>query len=155
MSWFRRNDSALDDDIPSTYAGKPRPSHPVISFPFLKIGFLRSKKLTMPTMRKLIPWTLSTAAAAVASLGNSDLQQPLTSSPFPQIPPIGFGTWLLDKSNVSEAVSAAIQTGYRHLDCATIYGNQKEVGKGIADGLKKANLKRSDIWVTSKLWNDQ
>ncbi|KAI4242060.1 MAG: hypothetical protein LQ352_007320 [Teloschistes flavicans] len=105
-------------------------------------------------MRKLIPWTLSTAAAAVASLGNSDLQQPLTSSPFPQIPPIGFGTWLLDKSNVSEAVSAAIQTGYRHLDCATIYGNQKEVGKGIADGLKKANLKRSDIWVTSKLWND-
>ncbi|KAL8717871.1 MAG: hypothetical protein Q9181_008268, partial [Wetmoreana brouardii] len=70
------------------------------------------------------------------------------------IPGLGFGTWNLDKSNVSEAVSAALQTGYRHLDCATAYYNQKEVGKGIAHGLKKADISRSDIWVTSKLWND-
>lgn len=98
------------------------------------------------------------AAAAVMALGNfnsnHDLQQSLTST-ISNIPYLGFGTWNLDKSNVSEAVSAALQTGYRHLDCATAYGNQKEVGKGIADGLKKANLTRSDIWVTSKLWNDQ
>ncbi|KAL8635713.1 MAG: hypothetical protein Q9228_006823 [Teloschistes exilis] len=104
-------------------------------------------------MKTFIPWTFSTAAVAVAAFGTHDLQQPLTSA-VSEIPGIGFGTWLLDKSNVSEAVSAAIQTGYRHIDCATIYGNQKEVGKGIADGLKKANLKRSDIWITSKLWND-
>ncbi|KAL8692091.1 MAG: hypothetical protein Q9218_002820 [Villophora microphyllina] len=103
-------------------------------------------------MKSLNPLTIATAAAAVAAFASSDLQQPLTFA-VSKIPYHGFGTWNLDKSNVSEAVSAAIQTGYRHLDCATAYGNQKEVGKGIADGLKKTNLTRSDIWVTSKLWN--
>ncbi|KAL9027886.1 MAG: hypothetical protein Q9196_003658 [Gyalolechia fulgens] len=98
------------------------------------------------------------AALAVAALDNGDLQQqqqqqPLTTD-FSTIPLLGFGTWNLDRSNASEVVSAALQTGYRHIDCATIYGNQKEVGKGIADGLNKTGLKRSDIWVTSKLWND-
>ncbi|KAL8706093.1 MAG: hypothetical protein Q9225_007982 [Loekoesia sp. 1 TL-2023] len=96
-------------------------------------------------------WFLT--AVAGAALGSGDLQQPLTTQPS-TIPSLGFGTWNLDKSNASEAVSAALQAGYRHLDCATVYGNQKEVGKGIADGLKKAGLNRSDIWVTSKLWND-
>ncbi|KAL8832889.1 MAG: hypothetical protein Q9170_004691 [Blastenia crenularia] len=93
------------------------------------------------------------AVVAVAALGNDDFQQPLAITPS-TIPLLGFGTWNLDKSNASEAVSTALQVGYRHLDCATIYGNQKEVGKGIADGLNKTGLKRSDVWITSKLWND-
>ncbi|KAL8887611.1 MAG: hypothetical protein Q9215_004832 [Flavoplaca cf. flavocitrina] len=115
---------------------------------------------------------LSAPAIAAAALGRHQvpLQQPLTEgsshlSKIPSlgfgtsglasgIPSLGFGTWNLDQSNVSEAVSAALHAGYRHLDCATAYGNQKEVGKGIAHGLKSLNLKRSDIWVTSKLWND-
>jgi len=72
-------------------------------------------------------------------------------------PLLGFGTWNLKESpdNITTAVSFAIQTGYRQIDCAAIYGNEKEVGKGIADGLAKANSSRSDIWVTSKLWSDQ
>ncbi|KAL8650080.1 MAG: hypothetical protein Q9210_004031 [Variospora velana] len=93
------------------------------------------------------------AAAAAALGGNNNLQQPLAVKPS-TIPSLGFGTWNLDKSNVTQAVSAALQAGYRHLDCATIYGNQKEVGKGIADGLKKAGVNRTDVWITSKLWND-
>lgn len=71
------------------------------------------------------------------------------------IPSLGFGTWRLDKSNASEAVSIAIQTGYRHIDCAAIYGNEKQVGRGIKDGLMKSGVQRGDIWVTSKLWNDR
>lgn len=71
------------------------------------------------------------------------------------IPSLGFGTWNLDKSNASEAVSVALQTGYRHLDCAAIYGNEKEVGNGIKDGLEAIGLDRSSVWITSKLWNDQ
>lgn len=102
---------------------------------------------------------LSAPAIAAAALGShlQQLQQPLTegTSQFSKIPSLGFGTWNLDKTNVSEAVSAALHTGYRHVDCAAIYGNQKAVGKGIAHGLKSLNLDRSDIWVTSKLWNDQ
>ncbi|KAI4174168.1 MAG: hypothetical protein LQ343_002503 [Gyalolechia ehrenbergii] len=93
-------------------------------------------------------------AVVVAALDSGNLQQPLTTD-FSTIPLLGFGTWNIDRSNASEAVSAALQAGYRHLDCAAIYGNQKEVGKGIADGLNKTGLKRSDIWITSKLWNDQ
>lgn len=94
------------------------------------------------------------AVAAAAALGGNNLQLPLAVKPS-TIPSLGFGTWNLDKSNVTEAVSAALEAGYRHIDCATIYGNQKEVGKGIADGLKKAGVNRTDIWITSKLWNDQ
>ncbi len=50
-------------------------------------------------------------------------------------------------------MSHAIKSGYRHIDCAWIYGNEVEVAEGIAEGLKHAGLKREDLWVTSKLWN--
>ena len=82
-------------------------------------------------------------------------EQPITA--LRDQPLIGFGTWNLkiSPSNTSDAVTLAIQTGYRQIDCAAAYGNQKDVGKGIADGLKKTNLRRNEIWVTSKLWNDQ
>lgn len=82
-------------------------------------------------------------------------QVPIGSTTLGQIPLLGFGTWNLDRSNATEAVSYAIQTGYRHIDGAAAYSNEDLVGKGIADGLKKTGLDRSDIWVTSKLWNDQ
>ena len=106
------------------------------------------------------------SALAVSVLGQAyDLQQqqhhqqqqtPLTTHYSSlSIPLLGYGTWNLDKSNASDAVSIALQTGYRHIDCAAAYGNEQEVGKGIAEGLRKAGLSRSDIWVTSKLWNDQ
>ena len=98
------------------------------------------------------------AALPLATLAYSQVitvpQVPIGVSTIDQIPLLGFGTWNLDKSNATEAVSYAIQTGYRHIDGAAIYGNEKLVGPGIADGLKKAGLSRSDIWVTSKLWND-
>ena len=93
--------------------------------------------------------------AASVHATTSDLQVPVGSSLVDQIPLLGFGTWNLDKSNASDAVSYAIQTGYRHIDAAAVYGNEKQVGKGIADGLKESGLSREDIWVTSKLWNDQ
>ena len=82
-------------------------------------------------------------------------QHPLSDSNHVYIPSLGFGTWNLDRSNASEAVSLAIQTGYRHIDCAAAYGNQKEIGVGIADGIQKAGINRYDLWVTSKLWNDR
>jgi len=81
-------------------------------------------------------------------------QQPITA--LRDQPLIGFGTWNLkiSPSNTSDAVSLAIQAGYRQIDCAAAYGNEKDVGKGISDGLKKMSLRRNEIWVTSKLWND-
>ena len=81
-------------------------------------------------------------------------QAPLEEASAP--PLLGFGTWNLKISheNTTAAVSAAIQIGYRHIDCAAIYGNEKEVGKGINEGIRKSGIKRSDVWVTSKLWNN-
>lgn len=77
-------------------------------------------------------------------------------SPPSSIPLLGFGTWNLkiSASNTTAAVSAALQAGYKHIDCAAIYGNEKEVGEGIKLGLEMTGQKREDIWVTSKLWND-
>lgn len=100
--------------------------------------------------------SIATALLGLAGVCNGQQAQvPLAADQQMNMPLLGYGTWRLNSSNVSKAVSIALQTGYKHLDCAAIYGNQKEVGKGIADGLKKSSLLRSDIWVTSKLWNDQ
>ena len=100
-------------------------------------------------------------STTIAFLGLSHAREQIPLNPsrsapsIASIPALGFGTWNLDKSNASDAVSVALQTGYRHLDCAAIYGNEKEVGNGIKDGLKKIGLDRSSVWITSKLWNDQ
>lgn len=69
------------------------------------------------------------------------------------IPPIGFGLWKLDQDTCSDAVYEAIKLGYRHLDSASDYGNECEVGVGIQRALKDGLCTRDDLWVTSKLWN--
>ena len=95
------------------------------------------------------------AITGLVQCGNR--QQPIKVDDHISQPLIGFGTWNLKESadNTSSAVSLALEAGYRQIDCAAAYGNEKEVGKGIAVGLKKSGLNREDIWVTSKLWNNQ
>ncbi|RMZ91420.1 hypothetical protein DV736_g1332, partial [Chaetothyriales sp. CBS 134916] len=68
------------------------------------------------------------------------------------IPALGLGTWQSPEGQVRKAVAHAIKVGYRHIDCAYVYGNEKEVGQGIADGLKEAGISRADLFVTTKLW---
>ena len=96
-------------------------------------------------------------ALALLGLCSAQNQIPISLTAPSHIPAIGFGTWNLkiSSANTSAAVATAIKTGYRHIDCAAVYGNEKDVGKGIRDGLEEMGLKREDIWVTSKLWNDQ
>ena len=66
------------------------------------------------------------------------------------IPQFGFGVFQVKQEDTVEAVSTALQTGYRHIDTAEMYGNEKEVGEAVA----KSGLARADVFVTSKLNND-
>lgn len=69
------------------------------------------------------------------------------------IPTIGFGTWRLPNDRAASLVKAAIESGYRHIDCAMIYENEKEVGDGIRHAIEQGIAKREDLFITSKLWN--
>jgi len=71
-----------------------------------------------------------------------------------ELPMIGLGTWKSAPGDVYDAVKYALDTGYRHLDCAAIYGNEAEVGNALADAVDAGTVDRDDVWVTSKLWND-
>ena len=66
-----------------------------------------------------------------------------------QIPQFGFGVFLVKPAETAQAVSTALEAGYRHIDTAEGYGNEKEVGEALA----QSGLGRSDVYVTTKLGN--
>lgn len=70
------------------------------------------------------------------------------------MPLVGLGTWKSKPGEVKKAVLDAFSCGYRHIDAAWIYKNQDEVGEAIQQAISTGTIKRTDIWVTSKLWND-
>ncbi len=71
-----------------------------------------------------------------------------------RLPGIGLGTWKSEPSAVTDAVLRAIEVGYRHIDCAPIYQNEPAVGAAFSQAFSRGLVERSDIWVTSKLWNN-
>ncbi|TPX13012.1 uncharacterized protein E0L32_006657 [Thyridium curvatum] len=73
-----------------------------------------------------------------------------------KIPTLGYGTWQAKPGEVGDGVYEALKAGYRHLDLAKIYQNQREVAQGIKRALADIpGLKREDIFITSKLWNNK
>lgn len=74
-----------------------------------------------------------------------------------RIPAIGLGTFGSDRisaAQVAEAVLGAAAVGYRHFDCASVYGNEREIGESF-QSLLRGGVKREQLWITSKVWNDK
>ncbi|HBT87856.1 aldo/keto reductase [Desulfobacter sp.] len=70
------------------------------------------------------------------------------------MPMIGLGTWKSKPAQVYNAIRQALASGYRHIDCAAIYGNEKEVGQALKQVYREGTVSREEVWVTSKLWNN-
>jgi diketogulonate reductase-like aldo/keto reductase len=69
------------------------------------------------------------------------------------IPAVGFGTLIPDPLATKQATKAALDVGFRHLDCAERYRNEEAVGDAIQDAFKAGMLRREELFVTTKLWN--
>ncbi len=73
-----------------------------------------------------------------------------------QMPVLGLGTFGSDKYNAATVAAAVIEgygLGYRHFDCAEVYGNEKEIGDSFAS-IVRNGANRKDLWITSKVWNN-
>jgi D-xylose reductase len=69
------------------------------------------------------------------------------------VPSVGLGLWKVPNAECAGTVVAAIEAGYRHLDGACDYGNERESGDGLRSAIQRGLCRREDVWVTSKLWN--
>uniref|UniRef100_A0A2H8TIB0 Alcohol dehydrogenase NADP(+) A n=1 Tax=Melanaphis sacchari TaxID=742174 RepID=A0A2H8TIB0_9HEMI len=79
-----------------------------------------------------------------------------------QYPILGLGTWQTkpelkesEQIEIYNAVKSAIDIGYRHFDCAAFYNNENSIGKAIAEKIKEGVVKREELYITSKLWNNK
>jgi diketogulonate reductase-like aldo/keto reductase len=71
-----------------------------------------------------------------------------------EIPALGFGTLIPDLGDTIRATRAALETGFRHLDCAERYRNESAVGEALQAVLQGSNVKRDDVFIGTKLWNN-
>lgn len=74
-----------------------------------------------------------------------------------KMPAIGLGTFGSDHvsgDQVAAAVREAISLGYRHIDCASVYGNEEKIGPVLAEVLESGKVAREELWITSKVWNN-
>lgn len=70
------------------------------------------------------------------------------------MPALGFGTLIRDATETRTATRAALAAGFRHLDCSERYRNEAEVGQAILEAIQVGQLNRNDLFVTTKLWNN-
>ena len=70
------------------------------------------------------------------------------------MPALGFGTLIPDPMATTQAIKTALEVGFRHFDCAERYRNEHAVGDAMTGVFKTGKIKREDVFVTTKLWNN-
>ena len=102
------------------------------------------------------PSTMSKLCRVVALFSFATaLQVPTLTLPgtLDKMPMIGYGTWLSAEGEVYEGTKAALRHGYRHIDEAWVYMNEEDVGRALNEALADGTVaSRTELWVTSKLW---
>lgn len=81
----------------------------------------------------------------------------LTLASGDSLPMVGLGTFGSDNygaDEIARAVKLAVKGGYRHIDCAAVYGNEKEIGQALKELFDEGVVRREELWITSKVWND-
>jgi len=103
--------------------------------------------------REAADWSTRRTTGTCSDTYHERVRDRLTLTSGAKMPVLGLGTWLSKKGEVRQAVFDAISVGYRHIDTAWIYKNEREVGAGISDAILSGLVTRSDLFITSKLWN--
>src|SRR6202048_615196 len=70
------------------------------------------------------------------------------------MPALGFGTLIPDPTDTKKATTVALEAGFRQFDSAERYGNEKEVGEAMQEVFKEGKIKREDVFIATKLWNN-
>jgi diketogulonate reductase-like aldo/keto reductase len=91
---------------------------------------------------------------AMATDENLSQQRLVLNNGGGEIPALGFGTSLSDNKKTRDAVKAAVEVGFRHLDAAERYRNEAEVGTALKELFSAGTVRREDLFVTTKLWNN-
>ena len=94
---------------------------------------------------------MSTSVPTKPIVQTSGLTIPVSNSK--PMPAVGLGFWKVEQTAAAALTVEAVKIGYRLLDCASDYGNEANVGDGIAEVARLGLCKREELWVTSKLWN--
>jgi diketogulonate reductase-like aldo/keto reductase len=109
-------------------------------------SFINHSK-TMPLEHPSAPLSAATVHASLV---------PRRPMPVGQIPIVGMGTWGSDHvpyEVAAEAVLGAAAAGYRHIDCASVYGNEKQIGRSL-EQIMRGGVSRDELWINSKVWNN-
>jgi hypothetical protein len=123
---------------------------PAVAAPAPLVGSNRARERPPPVLRRRQQPTPQSPQALLGPV------TPAKGARMDKIPMVGLGTFgFFTQKAATDAIVSAFQKGLRHIDAAVIYQNEPQVGAGIAEGLKRNGLKREDVWVTTKLWNNR